>query len=529
LANATVYCVNDSDPSCQVTETPNAAGLATAFAAAAGTPSANSIRIGPGTYDAPSPDGFHYDNGTFPLHVVGAGVGSTTIAVQPPAGVPGVFTNFLGLNVRGDGSSITGLTVTLPTPFGSTSANQRYLGIEASRPNDTISQVAVTAPSGVAMFATGIQLDSGTVSDATVTLPVGFPETNVGLRVLNTTSSNLFAQRVSINADDGFENDNTGTGMATVTRSTINAALRGVLAQAATVNLSDTVVDLGASTNAQGLVAGYGNPGLATVSTLMVDGVTVYGTGTNQRGGYAFATDAAGDHATLTLQSSVIDVTDPSSAALERFVNNGAQVNLNTGYSNYDPGKVLDTVGAGGGTGALTQGNQTNFPPDFVSAVSGNFRLQGSSQLIDAGNPVAPSPAETDREGNARAIAVRGCPARRDIGAYEYALNPLDCTPLPSAPGASPLDTAPPETAIGSHPKAKTKNRRATFSFGSSEAGSSFLCSYDGKPSVSCTPPFTTPKLKTGKHRFDVSATDSVGNRDQTAATFFWKVVNRKR
>jgi Ca2+-binding RTX toxin-like protein len=90
-------------------------------------------------------------------------------------------------------------------------------------------------------------------------------------------------------------------------------------------------------------------------------------------------------------------------------------------------------------------------------------------------------------------------------------------------------DTTPPETSIGSHPKPKTKKRTATFTFTSSEAGSTFLCSYDGKPYVPCSGSFTTPKLSRGKHRFDVIATDSAGNRDQSAATFSWKIKKRKR
>jgi Ca2+-binding RTX toxin-like protein len=91
------------------------------------------------------------------------------------------------------------------------------------------------------------------------------------------------------------------------------------------------------------------------------------------------------------------------------------------------------------------------------------------------------------------------------------------------------VDSAAPETTIGSHPKPKTKSRKATFAFSSSEGNSTFLCSYDGKPSTPCTPSFTTPKLKPGRHRFEVLATDSVGNRDQSPATFLWKIVKRKR
>jgi large repetitive protein len=86
------------------------------------------------------------------------------------------------------------------------------------------------------------------------------------------------------------------------------------------------------------------------------------------------------------------------------------------------------------------------------------------------------------------------------------------------------VDTTAPETTIDDHPRARTRHRTASFSFSSSEAGSSFLCSYNGLPYATCTSPYVTPKLHSGIHRFDVLATDPAGNRDQTAATFIWKV-----
>ena len=50
----------------------------------------------------------------------------------------------------------------------------------------------------------------------------------------------------------------------------------------------------------------------------------------------------------------------------------------------------------------------------------------------------------------------------------------------------------------------------------------------DGKPYAPCAGSFTTPKLRPGRHRFDVVATDSVGNRDASAATFLWKALTSK-
>ena len=94
-----------------------------------------------------------------------------------------------------------------------------------------------------------------------------------------------------------------------------------------------------------------------------------------------------------------------------------------------------------------------------------------------------------------------------------------------------PADTDPPETTIGSAPKAKvkTKRRKVTVSleFSSDEAGS-FECALDDEPFAPCTSP-TTRKVGTGKHAWSVRATDAAGNRDQSPATATFKVKRKRK
>ena len=90
------------------------------------------------------------------------------------------------------------------------------------------------------------------------------------------------------------------------------------------------------------------------------------------------------------------------------------------------------------------------------------------------------------------------------------------------------LDTTQPSTSITGQPKAKTKKKQATFEFTSSEPGSSFECSLNGAPFVSCTSPHEV-KGKKGKNHFEVRAKDAAGNTDPTPATFDWKVKKKKR
>ena len=99
--------------------------------------------------------------------------------------------------------------------------------------------------------------------------------------------------------------------------------------------------------------------------------------------------------------------------------------------------------------------------------------------------------------------------------------------------GAAVQDPCPdrtaPETTITKAPKSKikTKKKRAKvrFVFSSSEA-STFSCTLDGERKP-CSSPFKA-RVKKGKHRFSVVATDSAGNVDGSPATDKFK-VKRKR
>lgn len=96
----------------------------------------------------------------------------------------------------------------------------------------------------------------------------------------------------------------------------------------------------------------------------------------------------------------------------------------------------------------------------------------------------------------------------------------LDC-PAPAKPPDP--DTSPPDTAKGKGPAKKIKKPKATFNF-SSEPGATFTCQLDKKPAAPCTSPRRVKKLKEGKHKFTVTATDSAGNADPSPVKWSFKV-----
>jgi hypothetical protein len=98
-----------------------------------------------------------------------------------------------------------------------------------------------------------------------------------------------------------------------------------------------------------------------------------------------------------------------------------------------------------------------------------------------------------------------------------------DETQDPDVTGCPP----PPDTVISKGPKPKTRKKKATFEFTSSETAT-FECSVDDAAFAICASPFTVT-LGKGKHSFSVRAVDTGGNADQTPATDDWKVKKRKR
>lgn len=128
--------------------------------------------------------------------------------------------------------------------------------------------------------------------------------------------------------------------------------------------------------------------------------------------------------------------------------------------------------------------------------------LAPTSPAIDTG--VAAGCPGTDQRGVFRPLG-----AACDIGAYEF----------------QPPDTTAPVTTIITGPRGITTDLTPTFSFSSTDPGSTFQCRLDGGPFVACTSPLTLPELVPGRHRFEVRAIDAAGNPDPTPAASDFEVV----
>jgi hypothetical protein len=89
---------------------------------------------------------------------------------------------------------------------------------------------------------------------------------------------------------------------------------------------------------------------------------------------------------------------------------------------------------------------------------------------------------------------------------------------------APPPDTSPPDTTIILGPAGTATSSSASFSFTSTEFGSTFECRSDAGTWMACVSPQGYSDLPDGTHTFDVRATDIAGNTDPEPASQTWTI-----
>ena len=453
---------------------------------------------------------------TIPLAITAAAANSVDdlILVAPGAYSDGPYTlNGLPNAVTLQGAGPGPTTLTLPA-----GGQQTYLvAFHATVANLTISMTATTSSNDVALSldhavadhvtidgtgttnATGISAAGSTIGFADVT---GSPSSAGGFRAMysgggNTISDGSLTGSEALNFSDPGSSD-------TVSRMRLRSDYHAVSIDGGTINLDDSVIDLGASSGT-GLLAQNGNPGTAA-KTINADHVTIVGGAAASVGARAASLwPTVQQTSTITLTNSI--VRGPATSLVADATNDGTPgansvATINVSHSDYETtGGVIGVNGAGGvvaGVGNL------NVDPGFVSGSDQHLTL--GSPVVDQGDPAAGGPA-TDLDGTPRVqdgdldgVAVR------DMGAYELA------------------DTAPPQTTIDTGPSGPTGDSTPTFSFSSTEAGSSFVCQVDAGTESACSSPLTTQPLGDGPHTLAVTATDPIGNTDATPATRQWVV-----
>ena len=186
-----------------------------------------------------------------------------------------------------------------------------------------------------------------------------------------------------------------------------------------------------------------------------------------------------------------------------------------TWHATTQPGGVAQVLS---GTGRL------DVNPLFADPAAGDYRLTPGSPVVDKGDPEA-SGAILDLAGKSRVVDGDGNgTAVRDMGAYELPAPvatpaPSPTTPPTMTPAPAQADTVAPGTTFTKKPGKRVTKRKVRFGFTSDEVGVTFSCKLDKGAWKPCTSPKTL-RVKVGKHRFLVRATDAAGNTDATPAAF---------
>jgi hypothetical protein len=170
--------------------------------------------------------------------------------------------------------------------------------------------------------------------------------------------------------------------------------------------------------------------------------------------------------------------------------------------------ETIDCVSYGSFSGAVLPSPAGTPVPGYPTSDPG----QSLTRRIDRGCATELEASDDTNDSASDFTIGRASPQENAVGSFE-------------APCGGGDDNKPPETTITKGPKQKSDKTKAKFRFESSENGSSFECKLDKKPFKSCSSPRKYKRLKPGKHRFQVAATDRAGNEDKTPARYKFKVV----
>jgi uncharacterized delta-60 repeat protein len=218
-------------------------------------------------------------------------------------------------------------------------------------------------------------------------------------------------------------------------------------------------------------------------------------------------------------------VTPTDEFALARYNGDGS---LDTGFDT--DGKVTTSVSPIGNTsvafavalqgdgkivaaGRANNSDGFNFHQDFGLAryntngsLDTGFDLDGMHTMSVAPDAQVDLPQAVAVQGDGKIVAAGLADMGPTFIDYDFALARY----LPTG------DQTAPQTTINSGPSGTTSETTPTFTFSSTEVGSTFACRVDSGATVACSSPYTTNFLPDGPHSFEVRASDPDRNLDPT-------------
>jgi PKD repeat protein len=387
-------------------------GLEDAIAAAEATAGVDDrIEIAADTIDIDSLISLSASN-TNELSIEGVGNGNSTLHFTQPSAA--------GLHFDGIGTGGSGLTNLNVKIDGTTASTRQALYMSGG----LLSGVNFDVSSTDNITSEGAVLASGAKCD------------HCDFKLSNDQSVGLYvAGNATVSGSDfrsgGAGTENT-TGLFTSGNSIVNIGTsrftelrHSITFDGGTVNLRDSVIDMGNNDFAQGVYVSNDNLSDYTLIASL-DGVTIVGDGVNQRAVYVgAATDKpAGEHATANITNSLIKMTGDSSSSIVCNDDGNFGVGaVNVKFTFKPSGEPT----AGGGC-AIADANNSPVAQDaipaselFVDYDNGDLRLKPGAVVIDAGDTAtSQNNRGIDAIGGQRFIQTNGGGAWIDMGGIEY-------------------------------------------------------------------------------------------------------------
>ncbi len=196
-------------------------------------------------------------------------------------------------------------------------------------------------------------------------------------------------------------------------------------------------------------------------------------------------------------------------------------------------GNLAEPNGPNGGAQAPAIGALTQTSASGTTAPGASVMV--FSKASDDPGELAGFVAETTADGSGawtvtlptQPVGQRLAATATTVAAGTSELSATATVPAPPQP-PPPGDTDPPETRIDKGPKKKSAKRKAKFQFSADESGATFACKLDKKATKPCSSPLKVKRLKRGKHKLTVTATDAAGNTDPTPAVHKFKVKKKR-
>lgn len=425
-ASAATFCIDVPVAECPsgATALSGGAGITTALSQSVSNGSGqDTIFIQSGTYEAAT----GWDAQTSNVKLVG--VGPTKPVLSVPVAAP-AFTTVL--HIQNAFAQVANLALVTATTIGA-------VGIDSDTGGSVISDVEVSSPGAASTIGIQISGQGSSILRPNINLPFSGIANSTGIS--GDASSSLVVNDSSITAWRAFHLSN-GAANVQVKRSQMHSCV-GAEFQNSWGTVSSSLIDNPASgTPCNGVATGIYQTidnGLDNTSTpVLSTNNTIIGHGYASSGAVQSDTDGNDSTARVNVDSSVIFGYDKAFLATPVGTNSAAVIAAS--YSRYQ-GSTSDAL-------LLDQVASLSGDPGFVNAAGGDYRLQKTSQLIDAGSPASLTQNEssTDLMGGPR-VASRGAGNIRDIGAFELS----NGAPVASiAIGTSNPTTTSPTTFSGS-------------------------------------------------------------------------------